>query len=83
MGATHLLLDPQRGSVKEGKPADLPHNPLTRRRPLRAAWIPCVIAWDPETGEFRRAERAEGFTTWEEADGASRFLVHHLGDPSA
>jgi hypothetical protein len=38
----------------------------------RAAWIPCVIAWDPENGEFRRVEGPESFTTWEEADEASR-----------
>jgi hypothetical protein len=41
----------------------------------RAAWIPCVIAWDAETGEFRRDKGPEGLTTWKEADEASRFLV--------
>jgi hypothetical protein len=40
--------------------------------PSRAAWIPCVVAWDAETGEFRRVEGPEGFTTREEADEASR-----------
>jgi hypothetical protein len=40
----------------------------------RAAWLPCVITWDPETSEFRRVEGPEGFTTWEEADEASGFL---------
>jgi hypothetical protein len=32
---------------------------------LSRAWIPCVFAWDPETGEFRRVEGPEGFTTSE------------------
>jgi len=36
---------------------------------------PCIIAWDAETDEFRRVEGPEGFTTWEEADKASRFLL--------
>jgi hypothetical protein len=43
--------------------------------PSRAAWIPCVIVWDRETGELRRAVGPEGLTTWEEADEASRLLV--------
>jgi hypothetical protein len=41
----------------------------------RAAWIPCTIAWDAESGEFRQVEGPEGFTTREEADEASRFLL--------
>ena len=41
----------------------------------RAASIPCVIAWEVETGEFQRVERPEGFTTWEEADEASGFRL--------
>src|SRR5215470_15917915 len=28
----------------------------------RAAWIRCVVGWDPETGEFLRVEGLEGFT---------------------
>jgi len=28
-----------------------------------AAWIPCAIVWDHESGEFRRVEAQEGFTT--------------------
>src|SRR5262245_14999867 len=49
----------------------------------RAAWTPCVIAWDPATGEFRRVEGPEGFTTWEEADEASgfRLRVQRPADP--
>jgi hypothetical protein len=41
----------------------------------RAAWIPCVIAWDPDTGEFQRVERREGFMTLEKPDEAGRFLL--------
>jgi hypothetical protein len=41
----------------------------------RAAWIPCVIAWDAENGEFQRVEGPEWFTTWGEADEAGRSLV--------
>jgi len=37
-----------------------------------------VIAWDAETGEYRRVEGLDGFTTWAEADEASRFLVGRL-----
>jgi len=37
-------------------------------------WIPCAIAWDPATGIFTRVEGPDGFTTWEEASEASRFL---------
>ena len=40
----------------------------------RRAWIPCAIAWDSETGQFTRVEGADAFTTWEEAEEASRFL---------
>jgi len=49
----------------------------------RAVWIPCVIRWDAETGEFRRVEGPEGFATWEEADEASRFLLRSstIDDP--
>ena len=35
-------------------------------------WLPCAIAWDPETGRFTRLE---AFTTWREAEEASRFLA--------
>src|SRR5262249_15871421 len=48
----------------------------------RASWTPCVIAWDAETGEFRRVEGPEGLTTWEEADEASRFLARILPTPN-
>jgi hypothetical protein len=41
----------------------------------RGAWIPCVIWWDPETEYFHRVEGPDGFTTWGEADEASRFLL--------
>jgi hypothetical protein len=37
-------------------------------------FIPCVVTWDPETGEFSRVEGPKGFETWEEAEEAGRFL---------
>ena len=40
----------------------------------RAAWIPCVSGWDPVTGRFTHVEGPDGFTTWREAEEASRFL---------
>jgi hypothetical protein len=40
----------------------------------RAAWIPFVLIWDPETGEFRGVEGPQGFDTRPEAREASRFL---------
>lgn len=41
----------------------------------RAGWIPCVVTWDAETGEFARVEGPNGFATWREAEEASRFLA--------
>jgi hypothetical protein len=41
----------------------------------RAAWIPAVVAWDPDTGESRRVEGPRGFAIYWEAVEASRFLV--------
>jgi hypothetical protein len=29
----------------------------------RAAWVPCVVIWDPATAEFRRVEGPRGFAT--------------------
>jgi len=40
---------------------------------------PCVIAWDADSGEFRRVEGPAGFTTWEDADEAAMFLVPRNG----
>ena len=40
----------------------------------RRGWVPCVVRWDPETGRFTRVEGPDGFSTWEEAEEASRFL---------
>ncbi|MBI3827305.1 MAG: hypothetical protein HY294_15030 [Candidatus Rokubacteria bacterium] len=40
-----------------------------------AAWIPCVVGWDPETGVLERVEGPVGFPTWREAQEASRFLA--------
>jgi hypothetical protein len=36
----------------------------------RAAWIPCVVTWDEETGESRWIEGPDGFTTRAEAEEA-------------
>lgn len=37
-------------------------------------WIPAVVMWNPAIGFFSRVERPNAFTTWREADEASRFL---------
>ena len=37
-------------------------------------FIPRLVTWDLETGEFDHVEGPKGFATWEEADEASRFL---------
>ena len=37
-------------------------------------FIPRLVTWDPETGEFTRVEGPKGFATWEEAEQAGRFL---------
>ncbi len=34
-------------------------------------FVPCVVTWNPETGEFTRVEGPEGFATWEEAEEVS------------
>jgi hypothetical protein len=26
-------------------------------------WVPCLVAWDPETGRFTRVEGPDAFTT--------------------
>jgi hypothetical protein len=36
-------------------------------------FVPQLIAWDPETGEFTSGEGPKGFETWEEAEEAGRF----------
>jgi len=41
----------------------------------RAAWVPYVLAWDPESGEFRSVEGPQRFATYREAVEASRFLT--------
>ena len=41
----------------------------------RAAWVPYILAWDPETGEIRGVEGPCGFDTYREAVEASRFLI--------
>lgn len=49
---------------------------VTRRAPffdLRSGlFVPCVVTWDSESGEFARVEGSKGFRTWEEAE---RFLI--------
>jgi hypothetical protein len=42
---------------------------------IRHGWVPCVVAWDPETGRFTRVEGPDAFTTWGEAEEASPFLL--------
>ena len=37
-------------------------------------FVPQLVAWDPESGEFTRVEGPRGFATWEEAEEAGRFL---------
>jgi hypothetical protein len=37
-------------------------------------FIPQLVTWDPETGEFSCIEGPKGFETWEEAEEAGRFL---------
>jgi len=44
---------------------------MTWRSPY---FVPCIIAWDPETGEFKSIEGPMGFSTWDEAEEADRFL---------
>jgi hypothetical protein len=41
-------------------------------------FIPHVVAWDPETGEFTCVHGPKGFETWGEAEEASRFLARHV-----
>jgi hypothetical protein len=38
-------------------------------------FVPQLISWDPESGEFTRVEGPNGFETWGEAEEASRFLA--------
>ena len=37
-------------------------------------FVPQLVTWDPETGEFTRGEGPKGFETWQEAEEAGRFL---------
>ena len=41
----------------------------------RAEWLPRVLTWDEETGLFERVEGPEGFTEYQQALEASRFLT--------
>jgi hypothetical protein len=38
-------------------------------------FVPQLVTWDPETGEFTSVEGPKGFETWEEAEEAGRFLA--------
>jgi len=49
----------------------------------RRAWIPCIVLWAPETGEFARTEGPVGLRTWDETQEASRFLVRSRADGGA
>ena len=37
-------------------------------------FVPQLVAWNPEAGEFTSVEGPKGFATWEEAEEAGRFL---------
>jgi hypothetical protein len=37
-------------------------------------FIPRLVTWDLETGEFACVDGPKGFATWEEAEEARRFL---------
>lgn len=39
------------------------------------AWIPCVVSWCPETGEFVHVEGPEGFEEYDQALQAAHFLI--------
>jgi hypothetical protein len=38
-------------------------------------FVPQLITWGPETGEFTSVEGPKGFATWEETEEAGRFLA--------
>jgi hypothetical protein len=38
-------------------------------------FVPQLVTWDPETGEFTSVEGPKGFAMWQEAEEAGRFLV--------
>ena len=37
-------------------------------------FVPRLVTWDPETGEFTCVDGPTGFETWQEAEEAGRFL---------
>jgi len=37
-------------------------------------FVPQLITWDPESGEFTPVDGPKGFATFEEAEEAGRFL---------
>lgn len=39
-------------------------------------FVPRLVSWDPETGEFTRVDGPKGFAASEEAEEAGRFLAH-------
>ena len=64
-------MPPVKGRRRPGSP----HNVAPFFRLWAAAWIPCVVFWDPKTGEFHSVEGPRGFDTHREAVEASRFLT--------
>ena len=40
---------------------------------LTGLFIPRLVTWDPETGEFTCVEGPTGFATWQEAEEAGGF----------
>jgi hypothetical protein len=42
---------------------------------VRTAWVPCIVSWDPGTGELRRVEGPRRFADYAQALEASWFLA--------
>ena len=60
-----------KGRRRPGSPRDVA--PFFRL--WAAAWIPCVVFWDPMTGALHSVEGPRGFPSYREAVEASRFLT--------
>jgi len=45
-------------------------------------FVPRLVTWDPETGEFACVDGPKGFATWQGAEQAGRFLnVRQVEEP--
>jgi len=64
--------------IRRARPTRESPATLVERSPyfcfLRGGWLPAVWTWDKRTGFFDHVEGPDTFTTWREADEASRFL---------